>query len=177
MKRLIWLSLICLAAPMAARAQGATANPVAASVREMFNARSKLIIAAADAMPAEKYGFRPTPEQWTFGKIVSHIVGANFYVCSMISDKPAPTDVKVSETDPKEKLAPALQASFDFCSQAVSTLQDSKLGDTITFFGGRKTVRARAVLEEVADLYDHYSQMAGYLRLNGLLPPSAQPKK
>jgi len=177
MKRLLWLGLICMAAPMAARAQGTVANPVAAGVQEMFARQSKFIIAAANEMPADKFGYRPTPEQWTFGKIVSHVTQANFYVCSMISDKPMPTDVKVSETDPKDKLVPALQSSFDFCSDAITTLQDSKLGDTITFFGGRKTPRARAVLEEVADLADHYTQMAGYLRLNGLLPPSAQPKK
>lgn len=177
MKRLIWLGLICMAAPLAARAQDTVANPVAAGVQEMFSRQSKFIVAAADEMPADKYRYSPTPGQWTFGKIVAHIVQANFYVCSMISDKPMPTDVKVSDSDPKDKLAPALQSSFDFCSQAVTGLQDSKLGDTITFFGGRKTPRARAVLEEVADLSDHYSQMAGYLRLNGLTPPSAQPRK
>jgi len=177
MNRLIWLTVICMAVPLTARAQAPVANPVATAAQEMFNRQSKFIIAAADAMPADKFSFHPTPEQWTFGKIVSHITQANFYVCSMISDTPAPTDVKVTETDPKEKLQPALQASFDFCAKALDGLQDSKLGDTITFFGGRKTPRSRAVLEEVADLADHYSQMAGYLRLNGILPPSAQPRK
>jgi len=177
MKRLLWISLICMVAPMAARAQETVANPVAASVQEMFNRQSKFIIAAVDEMPADKFGYHPTPEQWTFGKIVAHVAQANYFVCSMISDNPVPKDFKVSETDPKDKLQSALQSSFDFCSQAVNALQDSKLGDTITFFGGRKAPRARAVLEEVADLSDHYSQMASYLRLNGLLPPSAQPRK
>lgn len=51
------------------------------------------------------------------------------------------------------------------------------MGDTITFVGGREAPRARAELERVADLADHYSQMASYLRLNGMLPPSAQPQK
>ena len=177
MERLVWIILICIAAPLAAHAQAPVANPVAAGVQELFNRQSKFIIGAVDEMPADKFGYHPTPEQWTFGKIVSHVTQANFYVCSMISDTPMPTDVKVTETDPKDKLQPALQASFDFCSKAVTALQDSKLGDTITFFGGRKTPRARAVLELVADLADHYTQMAGYLRLNGILPPSAQPRK
>jgi len=177
MKRLVWMSLICLAAPLAARAQAPPANPVAAGVQEMFNRQSKFITAAVDEMPADKFGYRPTPDQWTFGKIVAHVTQANYFVCSMISDNPMPKDLQVSETDPKDKLQPALQSSFDFCSQAVTTLQDSKLGDTITFFGGRKTPRARAVLELIADLADHYSQMASYLRLNGMLPPSAQPRK
>jgi len=177
MKRLVWMSLICIAAPLAARAQAPPANPVAAGVQEMFNRQSKFITAAVDEMPADKFGYRPTPDQWTFGKIVAHVTQANYFVCSMISDNPMPKDLKVSVTDPKDKLQPALQSSFDFCSQAVTNLQDSKLGDTITFFGGRKTPRARAVLELVADLADHYSQMASYLRLNGMLPPSAQPRK
>jgi uncharacterized damage-inducible protein DinB len=177
MKRMLWLAVICMAAPLSARAQDTVANPVAASLQEMFNRQSKFIAAAADEMPADKFGYHPTPEQWTFGKIVAHVAQADYLVCSMISDNPVPKDFKVSETDPKDKLQPALQSSIDFCSQAIASLQDSKLGDTITFFGGRKTPRARAVLELAADLADHYSQMASYLRLNGMTPPSAQPRK
>jgi len=177
MKHMSWLAVICMAAPLWTSAQGTAASPVAASVQEMFNRQSKFITAAVDEMPADKFGYHPTPEQWTFGKIVAHVAQADYLVCSMISDNPVPRDFKVSETDPKDKLQPALQSSFDFCSQALNTLQDSKLGDTIAFFGGRKTPRARAVLELVADLADHYSQLASYLRLNGMQPPSAQPRK
>jgi uncharacterized damage-inducible protein DinB len=177
MKHLVWLGLICTAAPIAARAQGSVANPVTAGVREIYDRQSKRIAAAADEMPGDKYGYRPTPEQWTFGKIIAHVAQSDFAVCSMISDNPVPKDFKVAETDPKDKLVPAIQASFDFCSQALTTLQDSKMGDPITFFGGRKTTRARAALELVSDLVDHYSQLASYLRLNGMLPPSAQPQK
>jgi hypothetical protein len=43
-------------------------------------------------------------------------------------------------------------------------------------FGGRKMTKGAAALELSADWADHYSQMAGYLRLNGLLPPSAKKK-
>jgi hypothetical protein len=101
----------------------------------------------------------------------------DFLVCSMISGTPAPQDQKVTETDPKEKMASALQASFDFCSKALANLQDSQLGDTVKFFGGREAPRARALFELTGDLEDHYSQLAGYLRLNGMLPPSAKPRK
>jgi len=177
MKHLVWLGLICMGAPIATRAQGSVANPVTASVQEIYDRQSKRIAAAVEEMPADKYGYSPTPEQWTFGKIVAHIAQADYAVCSMISDNPVPKDFKVSETDPKDKLVPAVQASFDFCSQALMTLQDSKMGDTITFFGGRKTTRARAAVELAIDLTDHYTQLAGYLRLNGMLPPSARPQK
>ena len=178
MKRSVWLTVLCLAAPVAALAQGSTANPVVSAAREIYDRQSKYIVAAAEQMPEDKFGYHPTPEQWTFGKIVAHVAQGDFAVCSMLSDTPAPQDVKsLMPTDSKDKLVSAVQASFDFCSQALSNLQDSKLGDDIKFFGGRPATRARALFELTNDLEDHYSQMASYLRLNGMLPPSSKPKR
>jgi uncharacterized damage-inducible protein DinB len=131
----------------------------------------------ADEMPADKYSYHPTPEQWTFGKIVSHVAQSDFNLCSILSDTPVPQNWKVTDTDPKEKLVPAVKASLDFCSQALASLQDSKLGDTVKFFGGRQVPRARALIELTDDLEDHYSQLASYLRLNGMVPPSVKPAK
>ena len=176
MRKFAWMALIFLMASGAAYAQEAEQNPVTASVREIYNRHSKYIAAAAAEMPADKYSYHPTPEQWTFGKIVSHVAQSDFGVCSMISGNPAPKMQKLSETDPKDTLVTALQASFDFCDQALAKLQDSQMGDTITFFGGQKKPRSRAVIELVSDLIDHYSQLASYLRLNGMLPPSVKPK-
>ncbi|HEV7219706.1 MAG TPA: hypothetical protein VGN39_12590, partial [Terriglobales bacterium] len=67
--------------------------------------------------------------------------------------------------------------SFDFCESAVSKADDSKLGDTIEGFGGRKQPRAWAWIGMASNWSDHYAAAAMYLRLNGLLPPTAQPKK
>jgi uncharacterized damage-inducible protein DinB len=177
MGKLMWMAGICVILPVAACAQDSTASPVTASLREIYDRQSKRITDAANEMPADKYSYHPTPEQWTFGKIISHVAQSDFAVCSMISDTPVPQEFKVSDTDTKDQLVPAMKASFDFCSEALTKLQDSKMGDTITFFRGRKAPRARAAIELVSDLVDHYSQLASYLRLNGMLPPSAQPAK
>jgi DinB superfamily len=171
----ILVMAICMAAPMVVRAQSSPANPVVASAREIFDRQAKYITAAADEMPADKYGYHPTPEQWSFGKIISHIAQVNLVVCSILSDAPAPPNGKVTESDPKEKLVAALKSSFDFCSDGLTNLTDSKLGDTVKFFRGRQVPRARALFELTGDLEDHYSQLASYLRLNGMLPPSAKP--
>ena len=172
MKRVI--GLIALA--MSAVAYGQVVNPVVASAREVFDKQSKVMIAAADEMPEGKYGYHPTPDQWSFGKIVAHVVGANDRVCAMLADESSPA-VTVTDTSSKEVLAVALKESFDFCGKALDGLKDAQMGDTITYFGGTKKPKARALVELVADLSDHYSQMASYLRLNGMLPPSAKPKK
>jgi len=155
----------------------AKANPVSWSAMQIYSGRERNMLAAAEAMPADKYGYKPTADQWTFAKIVSHIAGSNGTLCAAISGTPAPDAVKVAETASKAELQAGLKASFDFCDKAMSALTDAKLGDTITFFRGAQLPRARAVIEITADLPDHYSQMAAYLRLNGILPPSAQPRK
>jgi hypothetical protein len=139
--------------------------------------QSAYMVTAAEQMPEAKYSYHPTPDQWTYGKIVAHVTQANNGVCGMLSDSKAPAGAAFTETSSKEVLVTALKASFDFCGKAMDELKDSKLGDTITYFGGAKKPRARALIELTDDLEDHYSQMASYLRMNGMVPPSATPKK
>jgi len=164
--------LVLAAASVCAFAQDA--NPVVTSAKEIFQRQSGFMVAAAEQMPAEKYGYRPTPEQWTFGKIVAHVIQGNFGVCGMLSGDGPGQGPAVTETTPKDQLIPVLKQSFDTCQKALEGLQDSSLGATITYFRGAKKPRARALLELTDDLEDHYSQMASYLRLNGMLPPSAK---
>ena len=149
-------------------------NPVVTSANEIVVRQSGYMIAAAEQMPAEKYGYRPTPEQWTYGKVVAHVVQANFGVCGMLSGDGPGKGPAVTDATPKEQLVVALKQSFEACQKAMEGLKDSSLGATITYFGGAKKPRARALLELTDDLEDHYSQMAMYLRLNGMLPPSAK---
>jgi len=176
MPGLFWLAMIGLATPLAANAQ-TTANPGLSTAREIFARHSKSIVAAAEEMPADKYSYHPTPDQWSFGKVTSHIAVSGNAICAMLSDIPAPQGPKVSETDSKETIVAAIKGSFEFCDKALANLTDAQMGDTITYFRGARTPRARALFELTDDLEDHYSQMAGYLRLSGLTPPSAQPKK
>ena len=152
-------------------------NPVSNSVRKIMERRAKIMVAAAEAMPADKYSFRPTPEQMTFGHLVVHTAGANNFLCSSIAGTAAPADEKLSDTDSKDKLIAALKGSFDYCTQALAKMDDSNLAQQVPFFGGDKISRAGAMIALTDVAYDHYSMAAMYLRLNGLVPPTAQPKK
>ena len=81
---------------------------------------------------------------------------------------------KIEGTSGKEKIVSALKDSFQFCHTALDKVDDSKLSDEVTMFGGRKAPRAGALIGLTNDFADHYAAAAGYLRLNGILPPSAQ---
>ncbi|HEY0995181.1 MAG TPA: hypothetical protein VGD77_04275, partial [Gemmatimonadaceae bacterium] len=80
---------------------------------------------------------------------------------------------------PKDTLVTKLKASFAFCEQAFAQLDDAKLGDQVSMKFGANTrtiTRAGMVLGHALDMADHYSQIANYMRLNGLLPPTALPR-
>jgi hypothetical protein len=106
-----------------------------------------------------------------------HIINSNFSGCSKTADVPAPKTDEVKESDSKEKMLAAATASFDFCNEALSKMDDSKLGDSVEFFGGHQFPRAMGALGVASGWADHYAAAAQYLRLNGILPPTAQPKK
>jgi uncharacterized damage-inducible protein DinB len=153
-------------------------NPVTSVAKEILPHQQKNLVGAVEEMPADKFSYKPTQQQATFGHLVLHMIGANNHLCSTIGDMPeVKPAVALTESDSKDKLVAALNASFDFCSSALAKVDDSKLGDEIDLFGGRKGPRAFALIALTNDWADHYSSAAMYLRLNGLLPPTAQPKK
>ncbi len=152
-------------------------NPVSNAVRSLIAMETKNVVAAVEEMPPDKFGFRPTPPQNTFGHLVVHMIGANYGLCSIISGVTAPQHPNSKDDDPKDQLVPALKASFDFCAQSMQKLDDSELGDQVKFFGGRPMSRGMVVIIFAQDYGDHYSQAASYLRLNGLLPPTAQQQR
>jgi hypothetical protein len=163
-------------AASAPAAQAPTKDPVATSLRFLLQRSQGNTVGAVEAMPADKFSYKPTPDQETFAHLVVHIIGFNNSLCSKAADVPAPKVDEPKETDSKDQLVAAVKASYSFCSDAVSKMDDSKLGDTIDLFGGRQAPRAMASLILASGFADHYAAAAQYLRLNGVVPPSAQKK-
>jgi len=174
-------ALLFVVASVAAQttpAQTATApskNPVSSALRDIMPARQKNTIAAVEAMPADKFSYRPSADQMTFGHLVAQMIEANYGLCTGAAAVPAPTVKEVKDTDTKDNLVAALKASFDFCADALKKMDDSRLGETTTGGpGGQQVSRARFALGIASNWADHYAEAAMYLRLNGILPPTAK---
>ena len=165
------------AAKSPAAPAGPIKDPVATSLRMLVQRSQNNTVAAIDAMPADKFAYKPTADQMPFAHLAVHIAESNNFLCAKVADIPAPKVDEVKETDSKDKLVAAVKASYAFCSDALMKMDDSKLGDTVELFGGRQFPRAMAALGLASGWADHYGTAAMYLRLNGILPPSAQPKK
>lgn len=160
--------------PPAAAAPSTT--PVLDAVRAQSARFGRNMPAAAEAMPADKYGFKPTPGQMSFGELVLHVANSNNFLCSTASGMAAPAKSTLTPTSPHDSLVAAIRASFVYCDSALARVDESKLTDQVPFYGGRMASRFQALLSLSMDWADHYSQQAMYLRLNGLLPPTARPR-
>jgi len=165
------VAAIVAALPSIAAAQ---ANPVATAFRDDAAAKAKNLIAAFEEVPADKYGYKPTPAQRSIGDVAVHLAGGNDILCGTIGGMKAPTRAKVAGTDSKDALVARLKETFAFCDQALANLDDSKLAEQLPAFGGRTMSRAALMTLTTGDWADHYSQMAIYMRLIGLLPPTAK---
>jgi uncharacterized damage-inducible protein DinB len=150
-----------------------TSNPVVSTVRLLEERQSKNLIGAADEMPADKYSYRPTPEQMSFAHLVIHVTESNNGMCARVAGD-QPREVKLSESDSKDVLTKAMKDSFAYCEQVLAKADDSTLAVPVTLYGGRTGTRATALIYLATGWADHYSAAAMYLRLNGMVPPSAQ---
>jgi uncharacterized damage-inducible protein DinB len=188
--KLSHFAALALAAPIALAAQPTPATPPANPITTAFRTRiaglHRNIAQAFDSIPQSKFSYKPTAAQLSIGYIAQHIADDDYFFCNnfgaMKGTRPAEdtaTADSVKATWPKEKLMARLRESFAYCDQAIAQLDDAKLAEsvTITFGGNSRTVaRAGMVLGHALDLADHYSQLANYMRLNNILPPTALPR-
>ena len=182
--------LLALVVPASLSAQGTAAAPPANPILTVFRGRilplHRNLAQAFDSIPADKFSYKPTPAQLTIGYVAQHVTNDNYFFCNAFgdmkgtrADEDTSTPDSVKATWPKDKLVAKLKESFTFCETALGQLDDAKLADRMPVTAGgqtRQVTRAGRVLGHAMDLADHYSQIANYMRLNNILPPTALPR-
>ena len=182
--------LLALALPVSLFAQQPSGQPPAEPITSAFRGRittlHRNLAQAFDSIPERLFSYRPTPAQQTIGYIAQHLANDNYLFCDAFGaaksarpEEDTATPDSVKATWPKDKLLAKLRESFTFCANAVQSLTDAKMPEqtTITFGGNsRPTTRVAMVLGHAMDMADHYSQLANYMRLNNILPPTALPR-
>lgn len=129
------------------------------------------LAAAFDSIPAARYNYSPTPVQRTIGNIAQHLETANYGLCERFGAKHQHTakdslPESVRSQWPKDTLVARLKESLAFC------------GDVIQRLGPLNSPQTTSTLIAFeTDLAEHYSQLSVYMRILGLVPPSALPPK
>lgn len=158
--------LVCLLLAMVntTKAQASAA----AEYEKHFKALSELTVAVAEAMPPDKYHFRPHPESMDFGQLMSHIGTTNYQFCAGLKDSDAPNLPSPSD---KDGIVKFLSDSFEYCSGVISSLSEEQLGKTHSSPDGQLPGR-EVLLAMYIHVAHHRGQAEIYLRDNGIKPPS-----
>lgn len=170
--RSLLISTVCTAA---AFAQPEAPKPdVLVTGSKVFYTYAKTeVMKAAEKMPAENYSFRPTDDVRTFGEILGHIADATYGICGgAIGQKGPGTSVeKTKKTKPE--VIDGLKEAFAFCDKAWDGMTTAKAMETVKMFGGDKT-RISVLDFNTGHTYEHYGNLATYLRIKRIVPPSSE---
>lgn len=127
----------------------------------------------ADAIPAEKYSWRPAPDVRSFAEVFLHVSAANYNVYKLVGTPPPPgLDIKTLEksTTDKTKVIATLRDSFAHARKAITSMPDADLDKSLDWFGGKNTERG-ILLFIVRHAAEHLGQSIAYARFAGIVPP------
>ena len=130
------------------------------------------IIDVAEAMPEERYDFKPTPEMRTFGDQLVHVAG----IVQRFIDtaKGAKSEAgEAHKTMPKAEVVGLLKQTFQNGREIFASLTDAQMLEPVKFpFGDRVVTRYGFWMGPIYAVADHYGQLVVYLRLNNIVPPA-----
>jgi uncharacterized damage-inducible protein DinB len=127
-----------------------------------------------DAMPADGYTFKATPEVRSFAGQMLHLADANYLFLSLVSGKPSPLAKGVSlekTIEPtKEATTKAVLDSYDYAIGVIQALTEAKFAEEVTL-GKQKATRGLLLAKGFEHQTHHRGQATLYLRLKGVTPP------
>jgi uncharacterized damage-inducible protein DinB len=151
---------------------------LAATAKAMHETIRRNIAEAADAMPAEDFGFKPTPDVRSFGQLVGHVINANFFFCSQAKGEAAPTTGNFERVADKVALIKGLTDALAYCDALYQSTTDANFNQAVTLTGfpgmnpKTPTTRGAVLMFNTTHNNEHYGNVVVYLRLKGKVPPS-----
>jgi len=141
-------------------------NPLTTTATQRyFNVVRRNLEASADAMPADKYGFRLTPGQMTFAEWLIHSAQRNYSDCATLKGVSVPeAERQAAGLTDKAEVNRALKDSFAYCEEALKAMDDQKAISSAPV--------STAFLHLVVHNNEIYGNVVGYLRVSGIVPPS-----
>ena len=172
------LATAATAEPARQRGRGAAApacTTVACDLQGDWERTKTLVLGLVNAMPDDKFGFKPTPAQGSFAERAMHVATIDLALLGTVGAKtPAPTLANPKATT-KAEVAAALQTSFDYGAAVIKEFNDQQLVERVSSmpFLGPTASRLKVIYFSMQHTQDIYGQLVVYLRLNGVTPPAS----
>jgi uncharacterized damage-inducible protein DinB len=154
-------------------APAAQASGLRADVLNELAGVEKKLVGLAEAIPAEKYAWRPGQGVRSVSEVFMHVAGGNYNLPRALGTQPPagvnPREFEKTITE-KAKVIETLKQSFEHARQAVSKTSDADVDKAVKLFGRDSTYRG-VFLAMVTHMHEHLGQMIAYTRMNGITPP------
>lgn len=156
----------------------AQTNPISGDLKRDYKSIRDYFMRAAEKMPEANYGFKPSADVRMFGQVVAHVADDQYNLCAPAKGetrKAAYTAIE-SSLSKKPELLTALKDAFAYCDGAYEALTDASAADPAKF--GKMTMDKFEMLNwNLWHTWEHYGNVVVYLRMNGLVPPTSEPRK
>lgn len=159
------------AAPAATATGGAT---VLGDLVKDWERQRETLMRIADAMPEDKFGYKSTPAQRSYGEHIMHVATVNVDILKLVGGQAAAPSFTAESARTKAQILQALNESYDYAAALLKEQSDATIAGTVdaAFLG--PSTRARVFWFLLGHTMDIYGQMAVYLRLNGIVPPASR---
>ena len=166
----------CVLVAAALAATGSTAFAQATIHGDLvkdWTGQKDLMVKIANAMPDDKFGFKPTPAQRSYGEQILHVAQVNMMLLNTLGGKTSAPQVNLKATT-KADIVKAMSDSFDHGTALLKEFDNMSIQGTVQAMFLGPSTRARIMFFLISHTQDIYGQMAVYLRLNGVVPPASQ---
>jgi len=174
---LTFLALVLVSAlPRTASAQAAPSGLRGDMIAQLDDAATK-IQQLAEAIPQDKYSWRPGPGVRSVSESFMHVAGGNFFLLKFAGvTAPAGTSENMDAITDRAQVLDNLKRSFAHVRAAIGAASDADLDKPTEMFGQKTTYR-NVYLTEVAHAHEHLGQLIAYARMNGITPPWSMPAR
>ncbi len=158
-----------------ALAFAAQANPLSTDLRNDYRTIRDYVIRAAEKMPDDRYGFKPSPDVRSFAQQIAHVADDQYNLCAPAKGEPRKAAYTAIESSLSKKadLVAALKDAFAYCDDAYDVLTDATATEPSL---DRARNRFSMLNWNLWHTWEHYGNIVVYLRMNGLVPPSSEPR-
>lgn len=147
-------------------------SPLVSDARANYDQIAQWVLEAAEKMPTEHYGFRPSSDVRTFAQLLAHIAEAQYIGCgAVLGETYVPRNLEQT-VSAKAQVIPALRSAFGYCGPAWTNTSDAAAVEKVALFGRERT-KLGALDTGTAHVFEHYGNVVTYMRMQGIVPPSS----
>jgi len=157
-------------------AQDIPTNPLVTVSKNIYAISKNDVLRSVDKIPDDMWSFQPTKDVRTVAQLFAHIADGQYEFCGVAAEgKSVSKDIeKTLKT--RAEIVPALKDAFAYCDAAYAKMTDAGAAE-LAGFSGMRITKLGAMDFNTAHNMEHYGNLVTYMRINGIVPPSSEPRQ